>query len=209
MAESETKPQATGRKSYHHGDLKAALVEATRKLVERKGADNFSVAEACREAGVSTAAPYRHFRDREEMLTEVAFQGMERKRLQMKAALDSHPPESLARIAALGRVYVDFACAEPGVFRLIFGSREGESHAKLKAEGPRHYGLVEDAVAAVLQRDQIDDDVRRRAFMLWTFVHGLSFLYIDEKVSVSEHELSLDALLAEIAMRVLRDAPAP
>ena len=102
---------------------------------------------------------------------------------------------------------MDFACAEPGVFRLIFGSREGEGHAKLKDEGPRHYGLVEDAVAAVLQRTEIDDDVRRRAFLLWTFVHGLSFLYIDEKVSISEHELKLDALLAEIAQRVLTDAP--
>lgn len=205
MADTDIQADPQRRKSYHHGDLKAALVEATRKLVESKGADHFSVAEACREAGVSTAAPYRHFRDREEMLAEVAFQGMARKRALMEKALASHPADSLNRIAALGRVYVEFARSEPGVFRLIFGRSESEAHDRLRAEGPRHYGLVEDAVAAYLRRPDIDDDVRRRAFLLWTFVHGLSFLYIDDKVSVAEHEPNLDAVLAEIAQRVLVD----
>ena len=193
------------RGTYHHGDLRAALVEATRRLVEKKGADHFSVAEACREAGVSTAAPYRHFRDREEMLAEVALQGMERKRALMVEALAAHPPRSLARIAALGHVYVGFARREPGVFRLIFGREDSPEAECLKEEAPRHYGLLEDAVAAFLARPAIDEDVRRRAFLLWTFVHGLSFLYIDEKVSVSAFEPDLDSLLGEIARRVLLD----
>ncbi|MEM6374564.1 MAG: helix-turn-helix domain-containing protein, partial [Pseudomonadota bacterium] len=65
------------RTNYHHGDLRADLVEATRRLVEEKGPDRFSVSDACRAAGVSTAAPYRHFEDRDEMLLAVCAEGME------------------------------------------------------------------------------------------------------------------------------------
>ena len=71
------KDAAQGKDRYHHGDLREALIQATTTLVEERGAENFSLADACRCAGVSTAAPYRHFRDKEEILEEIAARGFD------------------------------------------------------------------------------------------------------------------------------------
>jgi AcrR family transcriptional regulator len=191
---------------YHHGDLRAQLVAATRELVEAKGADHFSVSEACRVAGVSTAAPYRHFKDKEEMLVAVALDGMERKYQRMVKMVSEQPEQSLQRIQALGQVYVGFATEEPGVFRLIFGqSRDDAGHEKLMEMGPRHYGFVESEVAKFLGRNEVDDDARNRAFMLWTFVHGLSYLLIDMKTAILNRDIDVDALLLDIGRRVMVD----
>lgn len=195
-----------GKSGYHHGDLRAELVEATRRLVEEKGPDHFSVSQACRVAGVSTAAPYRHFRDKDEMIAAVTAEGMHRHYTQMLASLDGVPEGSLARIEALGRVYVSFAQAEPGVFRLIFGScHDLEALGKHVDGEVAPFDVVKREVASVLGRAHIDEDVTRRAFLLWTFVHGLSFLLIDDKVHVAEMPIDLEALLAETARRVMSD----
>ncbi|MEJ8562537.1 TetR/AcrR family transcriptional regulator [Yoonia sp. GPGPB17] len=89
----KTEQNAHKRTSYHHGDLRSQLIEATRQLVEEKGPDHFSVSEACRRAGVSTAAPYKHFKDKTEMLREVAAAGMIRQSEQMLAELAPTPKE--------------------------------------------------------------------------------------------------------------------
>ncbi|WP_237072814.1 TetR/AcrR family transcriptional regulator [Pseudaestuariivita rosea] len=194
------------KRSYHHGDLRAQLVEATRQLVEEKGPDHFSVSEACRVAGVSTAAPYRHFKDKEEMLLAVIRDGKERMFAGMVAGAEAQPEGSINRIFALGRGYIDFALSESGIFRLMFGlPKDSENHQIMMDEGPVHYVRVEQEVALYLGRADIDDDVRKRAFMLWTFVHGLSFLLIDGKVSVSDASLDIDDLLMDIGRRVMAD----
>ncbi|MBF9030096.1 TetR family transcriptional regulator [Rhodobacterales bacterium HKCCE3408] len=189
---------------YHHGDLRTQLVEATRALVEEKGPDHFSVSEACRKAGVSTAAPYRHFKDRDEMLDAVCFGGMERHYTAMVSALEGIPKGDIRRIEALGRVYVGFALDEPGVFRLVFGSkhRDGTSIEEAEMNGVRPYELVKEEVAAVLGRSEVDADAERRSFLLWTFVHGLSFLLIDEVTSQKGVDVDIDAVLADIGRLV-------
>ena len=77
------------KQGYHHGNLRQALVDAALKLIEEKGPDGFSVAEACRMAGVSTAAPYKHFKDREEILHAVILEAMHRMGAAMQAAADA------------------------------------------------------------------------------------------------------------------------
>ena len=195
------------RASYHHGDLRSQLLEATRQLVEEKGPDNFSVSEACRRAGVSTAAPYKHFKDKTEMLREVAAAGMERQSLQMMTEIAPHPEGALARVIALGRVYVRFATTEPGVFRLMFtwsgDTAEDEALDKL---GDEKFSVVQLEVAKCLGRQEITDDDRQRAFMLWSFVHGLSFLSIDGKLSDGQMTPDLETLLEDIARRVIPEA---
>ncbi|MEM6942060.1 MAG: TetR/AcrR family transcriptional regulator [Pseudomonadota bacterium] len=204
-APSSTKSR-TGRTTYHHGDLKAQLIEATRELVEEKGPDHFSVSEACRRAGVSTAAPYKHFKDKTEMLREVASGGMQRQYQQMIDEIAPHPPGTLARIVALGRVYVRFAVAEPGVFRLMFGlSKDHEGDETLVALGHGTFGVVQREVALCRGSDVIEPQDEGRAFLLWSFVHGLSFLQIDGKLSKMDMPLDLEAVLNDVALRVMRD----
>lgn len=176
------KPAERERASYHHGNLRAQLIAAVRELVEIHGPDGFSVAEAARRAGVSSAAPYKHFRDRPEILRGVVSEAMDRLRSAMEAGRNRHPRGSLEAIAAVGQAYVDFARAEPGVFRLIFGLTEGhEDDPELLAKGEACYAVVIEATAARLGLAPDNPVVQRKAYILWSFVHGHSFLTIDFK----------------------------
>ena len=172
------------RTSYHHGDLRAELIAAVRELVETHGPDGFSVAEAARRAGVSSAAPYKHFKDRPELLRAVAAEGMDRLLRDMVAAAGRHPRGSFEAVAAIGQAYVTFARSGPGVFRLVFGLTEGhEEDAELQAKGMDCDSLVLRTVAEVLKLDPYDPAVQSRAYMLWCIVHGHSFLTIDRKTA--------------------------
>ncbi|MEM6760919.1 MAG: TetR/AcrR family transcriptional regulator [Pseudomonadota bacterium] len=194
------------RGSYHHGDLRAQLIEATRQLVEEKGPDHLSVSEASRRAGVSTAAPYKHFKDRDDLLRAVAFEGMGRQHEQMLEALAHLQQRSLARISALGRVYVNFARTEPAVFRLMFGLSDGHADdAALVEKGRDTYAVVQKEVANFRGSDTVEAIDERRAFQLWSFVHGLSFLMIDVKLKQMDVPLDLDAMLDDIGRRVMLD----
>ena len=192
------------RSSYHHGDLRAQLIDAARVLVERKGADHFSVSEACRIAGVSTAAPYKHFKDKDEMLHQVALEGMQRQRAQMIEETAAHPRGTLPRIVALGRVYLRFAQAEPGVFRLMFGASEDHAeHEALTNMGEGTFTAVQQEVAWCRGSDVIEPQDIQQAFLLWSFVHGLSFLLIDGKLSKMDMVIDTEQVLQDIAHRVV------
>jgi AcrR family transcriptional regulator len=122
-------PKAASNLAHHHGDLRAQLIAAVRGLIETHGPDGFSVAEAARRAGVSAAAPNKHFKDRPEILRAVAGKAMDRLRQGVEGAAAQHPTGSLEAVAAIGQAYVDFARSGPGVFRLIFSLTEGHEHA--------------------------------------------------------------------------------
>lgn len=190
-------------KRYHHGDLRSALLEAIRGLVERDGPDRFRIAEACRIAGVSTAAPYKHFADRGEMLRGVALEGMERLHARMKAASESHPAGDPGRVAQLGRTYIDFARSEPGVFRLMFGLADGhDADDALQAVGDAASDLVARVVAEHTGADPASEDVQLRAYALWCFVHGHCFLTLDGKTDPHPPGVE-DRLLAMIGARMV------
>ena len=197
------------RESYHHGDLRSQLIEATRQLVEEKGPDRLSVSEACRLAGVSTAAPYKHFKDKDDLLRAVASAGMARQYDLMLEALADLPEKSLERVSALGRVYVNFAQTEPAVFRLMFGlSEDHAADESLVMKGRDTFGLVQKEVAAFRGSHEVEDIDIRRAFQLWSFVHGLSFLLIDGKLQQMELPVNVDEMIMDIGLRVMH-GPGP
>jgi AcrR family transcriptional regulator len=199
-----TKRLESGRKTYHHGDLRGALLEAIRQLVERDGADGFSIAEACRLAGVSTAAPYKHFRDRGEMLRGVALLAMGRLRERMREAAASHPAGDSERIVAVGRTYVDFATREPGVFRLMFAlSDDHADDPELTREGELTGAIVDRVVGEHLGIDPESDEARLRSYALWCFVHGHSFLTLDGKRDGHKGEIPEEELLRLVGEAML------
>lgn len=192
------------RAQYHHGDLRAHLIETVRELVELHGPEGFSVAEAARRAGVSSAAPYKHFKDRPEILRGVAAAAMERLRLAMEQGAAAHPVGSLEAVAAVGLAYVTFAKSEPGVFRLVFGLNEGhEEDSELAGHGDACFGSVVRVTAERLKLDPAHHDVRRCAYLLWSFVHGHSFLTIDGKITAKCHVEDDWAYLMDVAGAVL------
>ncbi|NOD78704.1 MULTISPECIES: TetR/AcrR family transcriptional regulator [unclassified Ruegeria] len=203
-----TNKQAAGlsvsKKAYHHGDLRAALIEATRQLVEEKGPDSFSVSEACRRAGVSTAAPYKHFKDKTEMLVATVLEGMDRHRDKMLAALEGVPEGSPERLTAIGMEYIAFALNEPGIFRLKFGGfTDRIADPRLEEGGQQSFGILLTEVAKCLGEPGITDEVRRRGFLLWSFVHGLSFILHDKGLAEKGEEFDLHALLEDVSERML------
>src|SRR5271154_2770181 len=109
------------RDTYHHGDLKRALTDAALALVREKGPKGFSLSEAARRAGVSVAAPYRHFADKAELLAAVAEEGF----IQLHEALSAAgaaAPNPKNRVIQLGRAYVGWAVAHPDYYQSMFGA---------------------------------------------------------------------------------------
>jgi AcrR family transcriptional regulator len=117
-----TDADAGGRKPYHHGNLRQALVTATLRLIEEKGPLGFTLAEAARDAGVSAAAPYRHFRGRDELIEEVAQQGFTMFADRLERAWNDGRPSPLSAFMATGRAYLDFARDNPGYYIAMFES---------------------------------------------------------------------------------------
>jgi AcrR family transcriptional regulator len=112
---------ATTSRRYHHGDLPAALVDAAIVLIAERGVQGFSLAEASRRVGVTTAAPYRHFADREEVLAAVAVRGVQAFTAMAEAdARSAATPEQ--RLAAVASAYVRFAAEHRPLFDTLFSS---------------------------------------------------------------------------------------
>lgn len=195
---------AEARRGYHHGDLRAHLIAAVTDLVETHGPDGFSISEAARRAGVSSAAPYKHFRDRNEILRAAATTAMEDLRDDMAAAASRHPEGSLEAVVAIGESYVRFARTRPGVFRLAFGLTEGHDEDPCLMEtGHSCFAVVENAVAAYTGAEPDSEIVQRASYFLWCFVHGHSFLTIDGKNDAATQPEADWGMLTSVAAAIL------
>ena len=195
----------TTRTGYHHGDLRQQLLDAVRSLVEEKGAENFSIAEAARLAGVSSAAPYRHFQDKPEILKALVLDEMDGMAGNMRAVMQPHPRASIERIEALGFSYIEYAREHPGLFRLVFGISEShEGDCELEEKGQGVFSIVIETVAEYLGILPTDEEATRIAYLLWTVVHGHSWLVIDGKARQKNLNLDEKLLLATISDRLLR-----
>lgn len=152
--------------AYHHGDLAAALLTASGKLLEEQGVAGVSLREVARRAGVSHNAPYRHFPDREALLAALAAEGFRK----LTAAQAEAPREDM------GEAYVTFALRHPQRFRLMFGGTLSfADHAALQAAAA---GAYEPLVKAFRARDDVPD-ADSAAAAAWSLVHGLSQLLLD------------------------------
>jgi len=189
---------------YHHGDLREALLAAARQLVNERGAENFSLADACRVAGVSTAAPYKHFRDKNEVLQELIMLGFNELKATGQAALFQHGATSLAGMIAMGKNYVDFARRETALFRLMFGQNPVlKSDPAVEVCGQECFGGVIASVAAYCAANGIERDAREVAVELWTFVHGVASLAIDGDYEKVTPGLDVNQLIERVSPRLL------
>lgn len=194
----------SAEKPFHHGNLRNALLEGVRELVEANGPDGVTLAAAARHAGVSAAAPYKHFRDRSDLMRTAVCEGMERLRVRMADAYARHPPATLEAIAAIGVAYIAFARAEPGMFRLIFSLTEThEQTPELTERGRETFAVVLNATAAYLGKAPDEEVTGHSAYQLWAAVHGHSFLVLDCKVSGAAQTLTDDVFAFAIARGVL------
>ncbi|WP_197078074.1 MULTISPECIES: TetR/AcrR family transcriptional regulator [Gordonia] len=161
--------------SYHHGDLPAALVRAAVEILEEGGAGDLSLRAAARRAGVSNAAPYRHFADRRALLSAVAAVGYRDLAIELAAV---HPaPASADDLADVGIAYVQFALSRPGLFRVMFAEPCDPADEERTSAAETINAYVESIVARVFP----DAEPEPMAVAVWALVHGLAFLYLDGK----------------------------
>ncbi|MGH2866811.1 MAG: TetR/AcrR family transcriptional regulator [Solirubrobacteraceae bacterium] len=183
---------STSKATYHHGDLRAALVRAAMELLEESGETELSLRAVARRAGVSPAAPYRHYADREALVSAVAAVGYQELATQLAAA---HPspsnPDELARVAI---AYVQFALERPALFRIMFGEpcdRDNDERVAATA-------AVSQYVRAIVERTFPQADADALATAVWALVHGLAFLFLDGKLDASTPQHVADRVTATI-----------
>lgn len=168
------------RRGYHHGNLRQALVEATLSLVEEKGPTGFTLAEAARIAGVSPAAPYRHFKGREDLIAEVALQGFEMFADLLQQAYDTGGVSALSRFEATGRAYLAFARRQPGHYIAMFESGVSlAGNSQLAHASGRAIGVI--ATAAATLGAHLPAEERPPATLIahhiWALSHGVVELF--------------------------------
>jgi len=174
---------ARPRARYHHGNLGAALVAAAIKLVEEGGPERVSVREAARRAGVSSAAPFRHFPSRAALMTAVAEEAMRRFRAEIAAALEAlgsdHP---LDRLRAIGVAYLRWALRNPAYFQVISARRliDFEGSAALGRDNAAIRAMVEAEIAVAQRRGLLRlSDVSLVPVAARALVYGLARMYGD------------------------------
>lgn len=185
-----------GRATYHHGDLRRALIDAAVAIIADHGPEAFTLREAARRLGVNHRAAYRHFADKRTLLTAVAEQGLtellEGARTEIAAAGAAAPE---ARLLAMARAYVAFAERNPAHFRVMFAPR-GDDGAAFDAPMTEAYSLLEAEIrAAVGALPAVvgpgDDAVTDAVVAFWSVLHGLASLVLMGQVRVRREHLGV------------------
>jgi AcrR family transcriptional regulator len=173
-------------KAYHHGDLRNALIQAGLELLSEGGATSLDLRKVARRAGVSHAAPYRHFADKQALIAAINEEGFHRLAERIQHTLREMPDDAFEQLFGIARAYIQFAQENPWLMREMFSG--------LTIERENFPGLYEAAKTVfklyveVVQRGQekgsiIEGDPRALAGVLWSLLHGVAVLIIERQMS--------------------------
>lgn len=197
-AKPSAKPQ---RDYYHHGDLRQSLVDAAIALIQEGEIAQLSLREVARQVGVSHNAPYRHFKDKEALISAVAEQGFQGLRQATEQALEGLSSDAAQRLTAIGCAYVKFAAHNPAYYRVMFslcGSCQDEG---LKIASTQSFAVllkvIQDGQAITTFRT---DDSLHMAQVAWAFVHGIAMLAIDGRLPIAGAQFLDDFVQSSLKM---------
>lgn len=168
------------RRGYHHGNLREALIDAALDLISEKGPAGFTFADAARGAGVSPAAPYRHFRDRDALMAGVARRGFESLAEALKEAANDGDSNPVARVERIGQAYIEFARREPALFSAMFESGIASASApETQAAEDRAFGVLLHTCEALsnMVRSGPRPPPMMMALHLFSLAYGIAALY--------------------------------
>ena len=166
-----------GRRGYHHGRLKDALVEAARGLIAERGPAGFTLAEAAKRVGVTPAAPYRHFPDRNALLAELARRGFDLFGQRLAGAWDNGRPNPLEALKRMGSAYLDFSRQEPGLYGSMFDNVGALASPDAGAAADEALALLRLASDSVLRSlGASEAHGRLLALQIWSMSHGVAML---------------------------------
>jgi AcrR family transcriptional regulator len=177
---SWSKEDKDSPRGYHHGNLKEALLRAALELIGQKGPAGFTFAEAARWAGVSPAAPYRHFRDRDELMASVALRGFEKFGAALARAWDDGRPDAFGAFDRLGKAYLAFARDEAAYYSAMFEAGVPLAISpELRQAGDRAFAVLRKAAEKLCA--QVPAPTRPPALMvalhIWAMSHGIASLF--------------------------------
>jgi AcrR family transcriptional regulator len=207
-----SKDEREGPRGYHHGNLKEALLRAALELIAEKGPAGFTFAEAARWAGVSPAAPYRHFRDRDELMANVALRGFQQFEVELRRAWNGGRPDALAALDRLGKAYLGFARTEPAYYSAMFEAGIPMSTSlELCDAGERAFAVLREAAEALCA--QMPPNGRPPALMValhvWAMAHGVASLFGRGDAARRSLPMSPEELLEANALIYLRGLGVP
>ncbi len=182
--------------SYHHGDLKNALISAGVDILAHEGIGALSLRSVARRAGVSHSAPYAHFADKQALIAAISTEGFRRLHGQLAAAIQAHAAEPSQQLTACGEAYIRFSLEERDIFKIMFsGILEQEKEYKEFVEiSQATFMLLVEVVSACQKAGILPDapaDVL--AVAVWSQVHGLVSLAMERQIShnvMDRHSLS-------------------
>jgi AcrR family transcriptional regulator len=202
------KDQRRAERGYHHGNLREALLQAALDLIAQKGAAGFTFADAARMAGVSPAAPYRHFRDRDELLSSIALRGFEQFEAALNAAWDDGRPDTVTAFERVGKAYLAFAREEPASYSAMFESGlPADANPALAAAGERAFGIIRAAaerLAALAPPGMPRPPAMMIALHIWSMSHGVASLFARGDAARRKLPMSADELLEAEVLIYLR-----
>jgi len=201
VAQGQKRSAVRAKKSFHHGDLREALIAATRELLIEHGPDGFTLADACRRAGVTTAAPYKHFRDKQEIIEEIITRGFDELSAANAKAVAEKGPGTVEGITAMGISYLTFAVSQPAIFRLMFSELKKADRGD--GSGAQCLKRVVEEVEDYCRKHGRTADAQQIAVRLWTFVHGASSLQLDGDYQRVVPGLDVRELIADVTPRLL------
>jgi AcrR family transcriptional regulator len=195
------------RRGYHHGDLREALIEAALELIAEKGPVGFTVAEAARSAGVSPAAPYRHFRDRDQLLADVARRGFGLFESELDRAWDEGKPDPITAFNRVGKAYLAFARSEPAYYAAMFeAGLPLAAYPELIEAGERAFAVLRRAAETLAAR--LPASGRPPALMVglhvWSLSHGIASLFARGDAARRQLPMSAEDLLEAGVLVYLR-----
>lgn len=170
--------------NYHHGNLRQALLQASLDLLEESGEAGFSLRELARRVGVSANATYRHFANKEALLMGLAAEGFRLFGTEQMCLWQDTSGSPADRFLAAGCGYVQFACAHPALFRLMFGRQAASKRSDELAQASQlAFTGLRTCVASVLALPPESDTVQLAATNAWALVHGFSHLILDGQLA--------------------------
>lgn len=173
----ESKPK------YHHGDLRSALINATIEIITEHGIDSITMRRLSEWVGVSRTAAYRHFKNKEALLTATALTGFEQFSAALQAARLDKSRDEIERFREMGRAYLQFATQNPAYYRLMFGNSVSQQNEALSLAAKSASDALSTMVETLQQKGLIaSDSTRIQAIYIWSLMHGLASLIINNKL---------------------------
>lgn len=210
--ENPATPHANQDKPYHHGDLRAALIQAGLALLAEEGGQALSLRAAARRAGVSHAAPYRHFDGKEALLAAIAEEGFKMLAADVEAVRARFPTSPREQLEEAAWAYVRFALAHPDHLRVMFGGQieNPQAYPDLRDAGARAFNALVDILRAGQDAGVIvAGEPRLLALVAWSQVHGLSLLLIGHQVPRDVSTALDEEHLARMGSRLFYQGLAP